>query len=1294
EKFVPNPFENSKFNRLYKTGDLVCYTNIGDLQYLGRIDNQVKLRGYRIELGEIESVLETHPQVKQALVIVREEIPGNKQLVAYAVAQENSLTSKQLRELAQKKLPEYMLPSSFVILDTLPLTPNGKVDRKALPAPNREWEREREYTATHTASEEIIANIFTNVLGVGKVSIYDNFFKLGGHSLLATQLISRIRQAFEVELPLRAIFESPTVAQLGETLDQLRISHQGLSLPAITSTSDSAEQLPLSWAQERLWFLNQLEGASATYNMPFSVRISGELDINALKQALSQIIQRHSILRTSFQTVNGTPIQVIHPEVTIDINLVDLQQLELTERKTSVAQQAYSEAITPFNLEKAPLVRCTLLQLAASESVLLLTMHHIVSDGWSMAVFIQEVSALYQAFYLGKDSPLVQLPIQYADFAVWQRKWLTKEVLQNQLNYWKQQLNGAPQLLQLPTDRTRPSVQTFQGATQTFSLNPNLTQQLCCLTAQSGTTLFMTLLAAFATLLYRYSGQSEIMIGSPIANRNRNEIEYLIGFFVNTLVLRTCFEDNPSFQELITQVRETTLKAYEYQDVPFEQVVEALQPQRELSHSPLFQVMFVFQNTPMGKLELPGITLTPERVESTIAKFDLTLSMEETADSLVGSWEYNTDLFNKETIERMTSHFQNLLSAIVSNPQQKVSKLTLLSQAELHQLLVEWNDTATAYPQDKCIHQLFEEQVEKTPSSVAVVFGDEQLTYQQLNTRANQLAHHLQTLGVKPEVLVGICVERSIEMVVGLLGILKAGGAYVPLDPNYPQERLSYMLADSAVPVLLTQQSLLPSLSEYQAAVVCLDTHWRQIEQLSFDNPDVGVKSDNLAYVIYTSGSTGQPKGVEVVHRGVNRLLFGVNYLHLDAKQKFLQIAPISFDASTFEIWGALLHGGKCVLFPENIPISQNLRDEIHKHGITILWLTAALFNSIIDDDSQALSGIRQLLIGGEALSVAHVQKALEALHQIQIINGYGPTESTTFSCCHPIPGQLEMTIESISIGRPIANTQIYILDEYLQPVPVGVPGELHIGGAGLARGYLYRPELTASKFIKNPFDNSKSKRLYKTGDLARYLLDGNIEYLGRIDNQVKLRGYRIELGEIESVLETHPQVERAVVIAREEIPGNKYLVAYIVAQENSLTSSQLRELTQKKLPEYMVPSVFILLSTFPLTPNGKVDRKALPAPNGEWEREGKYVAPRTAIEQQLTKIWSEVLNVYPVGITDNFFEIGGHSLLAVRLMAQIQKHFQQNLPLATLFQSSTIEQLAIILSSSSYKKIWSPLVP
>ena len=1277
EKFIPNPFSNSQSERLYKTGDLARYLSDGNIEFLGRLDNQVKIRGFRIELGEIESILNTHPQIQQAVVTAREDIPGNKRLVVYVVTSDESLSSNKLREFLKPKLPEYMVPSAFVTLDTFPLTPNGKIDRKALPAPDGEITREHEYVAPRTPREEIIANIFASVLGVQAIGIHDNFFELGGHSLLATQLISRLREAFELEIPLRIVFESPTVAQLEPTLTQLRTTVQGLSLPPIQPREADREQLPLSWAQERLWFLNQLEGASATYNMPGAIRLSGNLDINALQRALSEIVSRHEVLRTSFPTVNGTPRQVIDPEATLNIKVVDLQQLEATEPETVLIQQAQQEAITPFNLEIAPLIRCSLWQLDAREYVLLLTMHHIVSDGWSMGVFIQEISSLYQAFTQGEPSPLPELPIQYADFAIWQRQWLSGEVLLSQLNYWQQQLEGAPELLQLPTDRPRPNIQTHRGATQTFSLNIDLTQKLQTLSRESGTTLFMILQAAFATLLYRYSGQSDIVIGSPIANRHYSEIESLIGFFVNTLVLRTRFEDNPRFEKLLARVRETTLKAYEHQDVPFEQVVEALQPQRSLSHSPLFQVMFVLQNAPMGEVELPGVTLSELNLQSTIAKFDLTLSMSETDQGLVGSWQYNTDLFDGSTIERMVAHFQNLLSAIVENPQRAVGELPLLSEAEQDQLLVEWNDTEREYPIDKCIHQLFEEQVERTPDAVAVVFEKEQLTYVQLNQRANQLAHHLQTLGVRPEVLVGICVERSLEMVVGLLGILKAGGAYVPLDPNYPPERLSYMLADSGVEVLLTQQELLESLPLHTSRVVCLDTYWGRIEQHSQENLEVRVCADNLAYVIYTSGSTGKPKGVSIIHQGVVRLVKEANYASLTCQEVFLQLAPISFDASTFEIWGSLLNGAKLVVMYAHTPTLEEIAGAIEKYEVTILWLTAALFNLMVEQQLEKLKSVRQLFAGGDALSPPHVEKVIKFLPECQLINGYGPTENTTFTCCHLIK-QSRINGTSVPIGRPISNTQIYILDSNLQPVPIGVPGELYIGGDGLARGYLNRPELTQEKFIPNPFSDSQSEpeRLYKTGDLARYLPDGNIEFLGRIDYQVKIRGFRIELGEIESVLNTHPQIQQVVVIATEELPGNKRLVAYVVTRNESLSTNQLREFLKQKLPEYMVPSAFVILEALPLTPNGKVDRKALPAPDGDFSREHEYVAPRTPREEIIANIFASVLSVPNVGIYDSFFELGGHSLLATQLISRLRVALDLEIPLRELFKFPTIAQL------------------
>ncbi|MEH1847189.1 MAG: amino acid adenylation domain-containing protein, partial [Nostoc sp.] len=1007
------------------------------------------------------------------------------------------------------------------------------------------------------------------------------------------------------------------------------------------------------------------------------------------QQALSEIVQRHSVLRTSFQTVNGTPRQIIHPEVTININVVDLQQILGTEGETVQKQLVLEEAITPFDLEVAPLIRCSCVQLSGTEYVLLLTMHHIVSDGWSMGVFIQELSALYPAFCTGVPSPLPELPIQYADFAVWQRQWLSGDVFQNQLNYWRDQLALAPELLQLPTDRPRPSVQTYHGRTHNRTINIDLTQKLQSLSRESGTTLFMTLLAAFSTLLYRYTGQSDIFVGTPIANRNRTEIESLIGFFVNTLVLRTRFEKHPSFEKLLKFVRETTLKAYEHQDVPFEQVVEALQPQRCLSHSPLFQVMFVLQNAPIGELELPGVTLSELDQQSTIAQFDLTVSFTETSQGLVGSWEYNTDLFDSATIERMATHFQNLCSAIVENPQHRVDELPLLSEAERDQLLVEWNDIACEYPTDKCIHQLFESQVERTPFAVAVVFEEEQLTYQELNQRANQLAHYLQSFGVRQEVLVGICVERSIEMVVGLLAILKAGGAYVPLDPNYPKERFSYMLEDSGVQVLLTQQKLKSSLPSHTAQVVCLDTDWEAIKQHSQENLDVGVSSDNLAYVIYTSGSIGQPKGVLVTHQNlVNHSSAIASEYNLSSWDKVLQFAALSFDVAVEEIFPSWLSGATVVLRPQEMFASfADLVEFINTERLTVLNLPAVFWHQWVLDLSQssnALRCLRLVVVGSEQVQWSRVaiwQKYVG--NYIKLYNAYGSTEATITATVYQLDlRHLEEKTGSVPIGRPIANTQIYILDKHHQPVPIGVPGELYIGGDGLARGYLNRPELTQEKFISNRFSDSKSKQLYKTGDLARYKSDGNIEFLGRIDNQVKIRGFRIELGEIEAVLNTHPHIQQAVVIATEDIIGNKSLVAYVVPSGERLTTNQLREFLKQQLPEYMIPSGFVTLDILPLTPNGKIDKKALPKPDGEIIREHEYVGPSTAIEEIFIKIWQDLLLKEKVSIHDNFFEIGGDSILSIQVISHAKNAGIQITP-KQIFQNQTIAELARVANTT-----------
>jgi amino acid adenylation domain-containing protein len=1030
-------------------------------------------------------------------------------------------------------------------------------------------------------------------------------------------------------------------------------------------------ELLLSFAQARLWFLEQLEPGSSAYNIPAAVRLTGSLDVAALEQSLNEIFQRHEALRTTFAMVSGEPIQVIAPVKALTLPLVDLRQLPEAQQEAQVEHLATESAQQPFDLAMGPLLRATLLKLGEAEHVLLLTMHHIVSDGWSMGVLIRELAALYEAFSSGSPSPLPQLPIQYADFAHWQRQWLQGEVLAAQLSYWQQQLAGAQTVLELPTDRPRPAVQTFRGATQFLTLAEPLSQKLKTLSQRSGVTLFMTLLAAFQTLLYRYTGQEDICIGSPIANRNRSETEELIGFFVNTLVLRTDMSENPSFQELLGRVREVTLGAYAHQDLPFEQLVEALQPERNLSHQPLFQVMFVLQNAPMSALELPDLTLSSLEMESSTAKFDLTLSIEDTEQGLVGSLEYNTDLFDAATISRMLEHFQTLLEGIVANPDQRLSDLPLLTQLERQQLLVEWNDTQVDYPKHLCIHQLFEAQVERTPDAVAVVFEDQQLTYGELNRRANQVAHHLRSLDVGPDSLVGICVERSLEMVIGLLGILKAGGAYVPLDPDYPSERLAYMLSDSQVPVLLTQEKLMSRLSEHQARVVCLDKDWGVTLTENEENPVSGVKPENLAYVIYTSGSTGKPKGVLVTHQGLCNLGSAqIRLFDLRSDSRVLQFASFSFDASISEIVMALCSGAMlCLGTRESLLPGHTLMQFLLEHAITHMTLPPSALATLPTEELPALQNI---IVAGEACSTALFAQWSKGR---RFFNAYGPTESTVCATVYECPNGSR----KLPIGRPIINTQVYILDPHLQPVPVGVPGELYIGGAGLARGYLNRPELTSEKFICNPFSDEPGARLYKTGDLGRYLSDGNIEFLGRLDDQVKIRGFRIELGEIETVLGQHPAVNEAVVVVREDVPGNKRLVAYVVLNASSAPSMQelLHHFLKQQLPEYMVPSALVLLEALPLTPNGKIDRRTLPAPDmarPEWS--GALVSPRTPVEKQLAGIWADVLGLQQVGIHDNFFEVGGDSILSIQIIARANQAGLKLTP-KHLFQHQTIAELA-----------------
>lgn len=931
--------------------------------------------------------------------------------------------------------------------------------------------------------------------------------------------------------------------------------------------------------------------------------------------------------------------------------------------------------LLPFDIALHPLWRLQILRLENTENILCLTIDHLICDGWSIKVFCQELTTFYEAFSSGKPSPLTELPIQYVDFAVWQRNYLQGQVLESQLNYWKQQLSGEQQLLKLPTTRPRPAIQTYSGARQPLTLTAELTQALTNISQREKVTLFITLLAAFQTLLYRYTGQEDIIVGSPIAARNHIETEGLIGFFVNTLPLFTNLAGNPSFQELLARVKSVVLDAYTHQDVPFEKIVEELRQERDTSRSPIFQVMFAFENSE-ATLELPEVTITPLKVHSGAAKFDITLSMRQTLQGLTGFFEYNTDLFDAGTISRMVEHFQILLNGIIINHYQAISELPLLTQAEQHQLLFEWNYTQTNYPQNICIHQLFEQQVKQTPSALAIVFG-QQITYQQLNTKANQLARHLQKLGVEPEVLVGVCVERSIEMVVGFLAILKAGGAYVPL-PAYPKERLALMLASSELSVLLTQKHLVEKLPSHSSKLICIDADWQIINTESEENLNNCAKAQNLAYVIYTSGSTGKPKGVAVTHQAVIRLLFNTNYVELKSSDKIAQVANACFDAATFEIWGALLHGGQLIIITEDVLLSpQKFAESIHAREISVLFLTTALFNQLVSIVPQAFHNLRYLLFGGEAVEPLSVRTLLAQSPPQKLLHVYGPTEATTFSSWYLV--QKVPLDNVIPIGRPISNTQIYILDTHQSLVPIGVVGEVYIGGDGLARGYINRPELTAEKFIPNPF--SKLGVLYKTGDLARYLPDGNIEFIGRIDNQVKIRGFRVELTEIEKVIAQHKSVKETAVIALDDATGNKTLVAYVVSnQQRTINYDELRYEIKQKLPEYMAPNVFVTLDALPLTPNGKIDRRLLPAVTYT-KPEQVYCSPQNQLEHDILDIWENILGIHPISTDDNFFELGGHSLLAVRLIAEIEQQLGKRLSITTLFQTPTVKQLANALS-------------
>jgi amino acid adenylation domain-containing protein len=1189
--------------------------------------------------------------------------------------------ARQLRERLKETLPDYMIPGSFIMLDELPLTPSGKLDRRALPEPDGSRpELAQGYVAPRTTTEELLCGIWAGVLRLERVGIADNFFDLGGHSLLATQVVAQLREVFGLEIALRRLFEFPTVAELSRHIEGEAAGRPQAQPPTIKPCGRNGS-LPLSFAQQRLWFLDQLAPNNAAYNIATAVRLVGQLDLPALKQTFTELLRRHESLRTGFGVVDSQAVQVVSESLPFDLRLSDLSHLAEIEREQEAQRLTREETDSPFDLRHAPLLRGRLLRLAQDEHVLLVTMHHIVSDGWSIGVLVREVSALYEAFSSGNASPLRELPIQYGDYAVWQRDWLQGSVLEEQLDYWREQLRGTPAVLELPTDHSRPAAQSYRGGVVKIQLDTFTTQALRSLSQTEGVTLFMLLLAAFDVLLWRWSGEADLVVGTAIANRTRAELENLIGFFANTLALRVSLAGNPTFTELVKRVKEVALEAYAHQELPFEKLVEDLQPKREMSHSPLFQVMMVLQNAPRTELQLPGLTLSSLEVNNRTSKFDLTLLLEEQDDCVRGLFEYNADLFDEATVQRMAGHFQTLLDGIVADANRSISELPLLTQPELEQL-IQWNETQASYP-NQSSHQIFEEQVARTPEAIALVFADEQLSYRELNRRANQLAHYLQRLGVGPEKLVGICMERSVEMIVSLLAVLKAGGAYVPLDPEYPRERLSFMLADAAVRVLLTQERLLGLVASDDARVVCVDREWEAIASERTENPESSVNEQNLAYVIYTSGSTGLPKGVALQHRPLFNLIeWQHSGLKLSLAARTLQVSSLSFDASFNESFATWRSGGTLILISEELRRDPDgLLRFIAEQKVQRLFLPFVTLQQLAE--AFAAGGrlpetLREILSTAEQLhisqSIAHLFQQLE---DCTLYNEYGPSESHVVTA-FTLTGPPESWSALPPIGVPVANTQIYLLDRELRPVPVGVSGELYIAGVHLARGYLNQPGITAEKFIPNPFGDETGTRLYKTGDLARYLPDGNIKYLGRIDNQVKVHGFRIELGEIEAVLAEHEQVQEAVVIAR-AAAGDTRLVAYVIAPEAQAPPSarELRAHLKKKLPDYMVPSIFVRLDEMPLTPSGKFDRRALPEPAQlRPEIEPEFVAPRTPAEELLAEMWARVLKLERIGIHDNFFELGGHSLLATQLISQVRKVFRVELPLRVLFEEPTVSGL------------------
>jgi amino acid adenylation domain-containing protein len=1304
ERYRPDPL-GAPGARMYRTGDLGRVLPDGDLHCLGRMDHQVKVRGYRVEPGEIETVLAAHPAVREAAVAAWDD-RGEKRLAAYVVGEGTAPSPAELREHVRAHLPEYMVPDAFAFLPALPHTPNGKVDRLALPEPKADREGAGEYVAPRTPEEAALALIWSEVLGVERVGIRDDFFTLGGHSLLATQIVARVRQAMHAEVPLGTIFAMPTVEELAR---QLADAASPVDASARIPRAPRDRPLPLSYPQESVWFFQHLKPDMRSYNFQATVRVRGALDAGALERTLGEIVRRHEIFRTTFPAVEGAPAQVVHAPWSVRLPVHDLRELPEAERAARMDALLTAEFRAPFDLEKLPLVRWTLFRLGDDDHVFVAVEQHLVHDGWSFAVFLRELTAIYPAFARGEAHALPEPAVQFGDFAAWQRDWVRSPEAREHLEWWKRRLEGVPPMLELPADRPRPAEMSFRGSAHRVSLSAPVFAAADAFSRRRGVTLFMTLFAAFEALVHRYTGETDFCVGSGVAGRRLRESEDLIGMVVNTIPIRADLSADPSFDELVERVRTAAVETYRHQDVPFAEIVAAVDPERSRGHLPIFQVAFNFHHAPYPALVLGDAKLEVEEgLGNESAKFDLNVIViprahQHAGDEVVMIWEFAEDLFDPDTVRRMIGHFQALLAAGLAEPGARVSRLAFLPADEARAALARAGD-ATPYPRDATLHALVAEQARLYPDAPAVEHGDRAMTYAELDALADRVALRLRGLGVGPEDRVGVAMERSPELVASLLGVLKAGAAYVALDPDYPAERLGFMLRDAGARALLVRDAVPASVAGCGLPVASLAAL-----PAADGGPWPELGGGSLAYVVYTSGSTGTPKGTLITHRGVVRLARGSTYLQLHPGDRSGQTSTASFDASTWEIWAPLLNGATLVVIERDDLVStRRLERVVRERRLDSLFLTPAIFNQVAHEAPETLAPLRDVLTGGEAADPAAFARVLGACPRTRVLHFYGPSESTTYATWHEVERSAEVPV-SIPIGAPVPNTRVYVLDRELRPVPDGVAGELHVAGDGLARGYHARPALTAERFVPDPCSPAPGGWMYRTGDRVRWKASAEVrecesapsahgnertlvlshsrtavlEFLGRMDDQVKVRGFRVEPGEIETALRGHPAVAEAAVVARPDGSGGRHLVAFVAsAPGRAPATHELREHLATVLPAWMIPSVFVPMDALPRGPMGKVDRRALPAvaaPHVADDAAG-WAAPATETEEAVAAVWSEVLGLGRVGATDDFFDLGGHSLKATRILSRVAARLGVELPVGVIFDQPTVRGMAALV--------------